>query len=144
IGAAAGAIAFPSRELEALQVVRVTGFGRASTEINQRIYRDDPYTIAEVWRRGQPLFIPSRKALSNYPQLSPLAGSSRFEAWAAVPLMTERRLLGIMGMSFAEEHAFDEEECGFILALADVAAQAIDRAELYESERRIRSEAEAA
>jgi signal transduction histidine kinase len=47
-------------------------------------------------------------------------------------------------MSYAEPHPFDEDERNLMLAIADVAAQAMRRAELFEGERRTRAEAEAA
>jgi PAS domain S-box-containing protein len=145
IGASAGAIAFPLRDQDALQVVHVTGYGPMSVELHQRIYRGDPYTLAEVWRTGEPLFIGSRADIAGrYPGLARLASDSLYEAWAAVPLNIERRLLAIIAISFSEPRVFDEEERGFIMALAEVAAQAIDRAELFETEHRTRAEAEAA
>ena len=145
LGAAAGAIAFPSREEEALQIVYATGYGPTSVELHQRIYRDDPYTLAEVWRTGEPLFIRSREDVaSQYPKLARLATESLYEAWAAVPLVIERRLMAILTISYGEPRAFDEEERGFITALAEVAVQAIDRAQLFATERRTRAEAEAA
>src|SRR5215470_12571910 len=60
IGAAAGAVAFPSRDEhdeDVLQVMYVTGRGTTSVELHQRIRRDDPYTLAEAWRRHGAIFI---------------------------------------------------------------------------------------
>ena len=145
IGAEAGAIAFPSRDEDVLHVINVTGYGPTSVELNQRIQRDDPFTLAEAWRRNKPIFIRSREeVLTDFPSLSRLATASRYEAWAAVPLAIERRLIAVMAMSFADPCSFDEDARGFILALSEVAAQAIDRAQLFEAERRTRAEAEAA
>src|SRR5579864_2881336 len=145
LGAAAGAVAFPMPDHDLFQVVSVNGFGPTSVEVNQRIRREDPYTIAEAWRRGHPVFVASRALLSSsYPRLKRLAAHSLFEAWAAVPLVIERKLLAIMSLTYLEPHAFDDEERNLILALADVAAQAIERAHLFETERRTRAEAEAA
>jgi PAS domain S-box-containing protein len=145
IGAAAGAVAFPLRDEDALQVAYVSGYGPTSVELHQRIHRDDPYTLAEAWRRNSAVFIPSRaRVLTDFPRLAPLATHSQYEAWAAVPLSIERRLIGVMTMSYDEPRPFDDDERGFILAMAEVAAQAVDRAQLFETERRTRAEAEAA
>ena len=145
VGAAAGAVAFPLPSADSLQIVSVNGFGPTSVEVNQRIRRDDAYTLAEAWRRGQPVFIPSRAHLtSTYPRLQRLAARSTFEAWAAVPLNIERHMLGIMSLTYVEPQTFDEEERNMILTLADVAAQAVERAQLFETELRTRAEAEAA
>ena len=145
LGAAAGAVAFPAPDQDVLQVVSVNGLGPASVEVNQRIKRDDAYTVAEAWRRGKAVFIPSRAHLtSSYPRLARLAARSMFEAWAAVPLIIERKLLGVLTLTYLEPQMFDDEERNLILALADVAAQAVDRAQLFETERETRAEAEAA
>jgi signal transduction histidine kinase len=145
IGATAGAVALPVAGEDALEVVYLSGFGRGSVELHQRITRDDPYTLAEVFRTGEPLFISSRTDIrADHPRLAAVAACSRYQAWAAVPLMVGRRLLGVMTLSFTEPHEFDIEERGFVAALAEVAAQALDRAQLYIAERRSRNEAEEA
>ncbi len=144
LGASAGAVAFPVPDQDALQVVSVTSYAAMAIELHQRIRRDDPYTLAEAWRRGEPIFIPSREHLAAIPRLAPLANRTIYEAWAAAPLLIERQVLAVMTVSYAEPHAFDEDERNLIMAIVDVAAQAIGRAELFETERRTRAEAEAA
>jgi PAS domain S-box-containing protein len=144
LGAAAGAIAFPVPDQDVLQVVSMTSYAAMSIELHQRIRRDDPYTLAEAWRRGEPIYVTSREHLATLPRLAALADRSIYEAWAAAPLVIERQVLAVMTMSYAEPHAFDEDERNLIMAVADVAAQAIGRAELFETERRTRAEAEAA
>jgi PAS domain S-box-containing protein len=144
LGATAGAIAFPLHDQDVLQVVSVMGYAAPSRELHKRIRRDDPSPLAEVWRRGEAVFIPSHEGLAAHPRLAPLPKLSAYAAWAAVPLVIERQLLAIMSMSYAKEHPFDEDERNLILAIADVAAQAMGRAELFEAERRTRAEAEAA
>jgi PAS domain S-box-containing protein len=145
VGAAAGAIAFPLRDQDLLQVVSLSGHAPSSVELNQRIHREDPYTLAEAWRQNKPVFISSRAHLkTSFPRLQRLAAQSVFEAWAAVPLVIDRRLLAIMSATYLEPRRFDDEERNLILALADVAAQAIDRAQLFEIERHSREEAQAA
>jgi PAS domain S-box-containing protein len=144
LGTTSGAIAFPLHDQDVLQVVSVTGYDKTAAEFSRRIRRDDPSTLAEVWRRGEAIFVPSREALAAYPRLAPLAASSPFEAWAAVPLVIERQLLAVMAVTYTEPHTFDEDERNLMQAIADVAAQAIGRAELFEVERRTRAEAEAA
>jgi signal transduction histidine kinase len=126
-----------------MQVARQAGMG--IVEVPQRIHRDDAHPMAEAWRIGEAVYIHSRESIvTNYPRLRSLAEGSIYEAWAAVPMFRERRLIAIMGMSYGEPRRFDEEERSMIMALAEVATQAIDRAQLFEMERRTRAEAEAA
>ena len=63
-------------------------------------------------------------------------------AWAALPLRVRGRTVGALGIGFAGAHPFDEEERGFIEALAHQCAQAVDRARLYETQRELRAQAE--
>ncbi|ACG72404.1 GAF sensor signal transduction histidine kinase [Anaeromyxobacter sp. K] len=65
-------------------------------------------------------------------------------ALAAVPLEAEGRCLGALALVFHARRHFDEEERIFLAVLARVAAQALARARLYESERAARAEAEGA
>jgi signal transduction histidine kinase len=56
----------------------------------------------------------------------------------------EGRSLGVLGLAFDTARVPDADERGFLLALAEVGAQAMDRARLYASEQLARTEAEAA
>jgi PAS domain S-box-containing protein len=66
------------------------------------------------------------------------------DSWAALPLHVRGRSIGALGLGFAGTHAFDEEERGFMVALAQQCAQAVDRAQLYETQRQLRAQAEEA
>ncbi len=63
-------------------------------------------------------------------------------ALCAVPLHVRGETVGALRFSFADPRLFDEYEQRFVLGLADQTAQAIDRALLYEAERRAREHAE--
>lgn len=145
IGASAGLVAAPLPDQDLLQVVTVYGYDPSAPELHQRIRRDHTNVVAETWRRGEAVFIQSREHIaSDFPRLSRMADRSLYESWAAVPMAIERHLLAVLSMSFAEPHNFDDDERNLILAIADVAAQAIERAQLFEAERRARAQAEAA
>jgi PAS domain S-box-containing protein len=145
IGAAAGLVAVPLPDQDLLHVISVCGYDPSSVELHQRVRRDHANIVAEAWRRGEGVFVPSRERIaSEFPRLSRMPGTSMYDSWAAVPLTTDRHLHAILSMSFAEPHNFDEDERHLILAIADVAAQAIERAQLFEAERHTRAQAEAA
>jgi K+-sensing histidine kinase KdpD len=59
-------------------------------------------------------------------------------AWAALPLESRGELLGAVGVVFEGPLPFDDEERGFLRALAYQCAQALERARLYEAEREAR------
>ena len=145
MGAEAGVVAFPSRDEDNLRVISVSGYSDDTIALNQRIRRDDQIALAEVWRRGHAVYLPSRAYIAReFPSMRFLAARSEYEAWSITPLTIERHLLAIMALGYTEPRVFDDEERSMVQAMADVAAQAIDRAELFEAERRARAEAEAA
>ncbi|WBP84604.1 SpoIIE family protein phosphatase [Kitasatospora cathayae] len=54
-------------------------------------------------------------------------------AWAYLPLVTSRRLIGTCVLAFAEPHRFDVDERAVLTALGGLIAQALDRARLYDT-----------
>ncbi|MFD0279893.1 SpoIIE family protein phosphatase [Kitasatospora sp. NPDC127111] len=54
-------------------------------------------------------------------------------AWAYLPLVTSRRLIGTCVLAFAEPHRFDVEERAVLTSLGGLIAQALDRARLYDT-----------
>ncbi|MFD8704896.1 SpoIIE family protein phosphatase [Kitasatospora sp. NPDC059648] len=54
-------------------------------------------------------------------------------AWAYLPLVTSRRLIGTCVLAFAEPHHFDVEERAVLTSLGGLVAQALDRARLYDT-----------
>jgi GAF domain-containing protein len=71
-----------------------------------------------------------------YPHLRRFHASMSHEAVAALPLVVEGEPIGGMALSFPDRRAFDAEERAFLASIADLAAQALDRARLYEREQR--------
>ncbi len=65
-------------------------------------------------------------------------------ALAALPLEAGGAVLGAVGLELAAPTDFDEEEQAFLEAFAHQAAQALERARLYEAERTARLEAQRA
>ncbi|MDH6141916.1 GAF domain-containing protein [Kitasatospora sp. GP30] len=54
-------------------------------------------------------------------------------AWAYLPLMTSGRLIGTCVLAFAEPHRFSLEERAVLTSLGGLIAQAMDRAQLYDT-----------
>ena len=136
--ASAGVVAFPTPEGDLLEVAHARGYSPGEVEAHQSFSADAPYPLAQAWRTGEPVFVPSR---ARAPEI--LAGS-RHAAWAVAPLILHERVVGVLGLSFAEPRSFDEEDRGFLLALCEVGAQVLDRTAAYEAEQRARAEALAA
>jgi len=65
-------------------------------------------------------------------------------AIACLPLVIEDRRLGVVALSFLDDHKFEADERAFLSAIAQHCAQGLERARLYDVERAARREAEAA
>lgn len=95
-------------------------------------------TDRAVWLRSY------EEIVAAYPEL-PLGDVSRsnLEAFAAVPIHQENRPVGALAFTFRTHKAFDAEKRDFLLTLGRLAGQAMERARLYDEERRRRLDAEA-
>jgi PAS domain S-box-containing protein len=145
LGGASAAVALAVPDQDTLQVCSVSGVLSNVVQVGERVRRDRADILGEAWRRGEAVYIPSRDRVAELnPRLAPSIDRSPYEAWAAIPLAIDRHVMAVMAVAYAEPHAFDEDERNLLGALSDVAAQAIERAELFEAERRTRAQAEAA
>ncbi len=66
------------------------------------------------------------------------------EAAAILPLGVDGRAVGTLFFEFDQPHDFSDEEVSFLLTLAAICAQGLDRAHLYEAEQNARRLADAA
>ena len=90
-----------------------------------------PGTVAVQWMR--PVWIESRQELveqfAAFADLEPDTAAT-----AAVPLVASGRAVGVLRLSYRESRVFSTDEQAFLAALAAVAAQAIERADLYDAQ----------
>ena len=78
----------------------------------------------------------------RYPDMAPVGVSGGHQATACLPLRVEDRDLGAAVFSFYRARTFDLAEREFLLAVAALCAQALDRARLYTAEHEARANAE--
>ncbi|HEU4325960.1 MAG TPA: ATP-binding protein [Roseiflexaceae bacterium] len=101
--------------------------------------------VAEAVRQGHDLWLPSADTIiARYPQTAPIVREHGYGAFAALLLAQEGRTIGVLGITFALSQTFSEEDRVFLRAMAQQCTQALERARLYEAERKARAEAEAA
>ncbi len=94
-----------------------------------------PLPGMEALRSGQPVWVETTEQRdARYPQLSRLEPDSI--ANAAVPLYVGSRMVGALRFSFGEPRLFDHDEQDFLVALAAIVGQALERAELYQARAR--------
>jgi len=117
-----------------LHVVHAIGLRAEVNAALDDLPLDAPVPFAEVARLGEPLFLPSEREFSRYPDWGTAMIASGARAAAVVPVWANGELRGVLGLSFSEPHAFDEDERAFVITLGVMCAQAIMRAHLRAAE----------
>jgi GAF domain-containing protein len=138
-GAGAGA-----RASESLTLVHATGLPSDVQATLQQFPLDAPLPLAEVARTGESVFLSSERELRHYPAWGDALIRAGVRAAAAVPVWANRHLRGVLGLTWATPHEFDDDERTFVISLGVMCAQAIMRGRLIIAERRARETAELA
>ncbi|MEP6989522.1 MAG: ATP-binding protein [bacterium] len=101
--------------------------------------------LADVARSGEPIFIESRNDVTKlYPHLTEAFEAAGHYANVVLPLSSNGRMHGVMGVAFDAPQHFDADYRAAAVTLARLCAQALERARLLESERQARASAELA
>ena len=144
LGAHAGTVVLLNSASE-LEIVGTVGFPKEVFQSWKRFTLDQKVPIADAIKQKTPILLKSfTDYLQRYPVLGPLASVTGTRALAAFPLIIEGRTIGAMGLSFPHVQDFSDDDTAFMHALAHQCAQALERARLYETEQRLRAQAEAA
>ena len=114
----------------------------------EKTYRDLPVTSelpgAVAFRSVSEIYFESARAVAASSEFAREHAETGHEAVAFVPLHTRGSAIGVMALSFVEARVFAEEERELLRTLADQCTQALERAQLYRTERRARGAAERA
>ncbi|NTW00686.1 MAG: PAS domain-containing protein [Oscillochloris sp.] len=101
------------------------------------------HPAAEVARTGVARFHRDvADIVQNYPHLAEAARAVPAQANAHLPLKRGAEVFGVLSLHFASYHSWDAGERAFVLALANRAAVAYERARLFEAEREARKRSE--
>jgi PAS domain S-box-containing protein len=94
---------------------------------------------------GQPVWLDSQTdLLDRFPAMSGLVRVENLHALGALPLRGSDQILGYFGVARTEDRPFTVAEQSELFAIARVASQAVQRAEIHERERRGRFDLEVA
>ena len=140
------------READRLEIVASRGYLPEILDRYRALELDSRVPVTDAIRTDGPVWIGSREELAHgYPDLVERwdeIGSD--DAFAAIPLRGGDRVLGVVGVQFAEPRTWTGEDRAFLEAIVRQCAQAIERielrgarqetlAELEREERRFRS-----
>lgn len=138
VGAAAAALCIV--EGDALRVVSSTGMdAEAVARFAQMSFADELPAVEALQRRALVLLESIEERDRRYPCLAGVATANR--AFAAVPLLLDGEARGSLLFAWTEEREFSEADRDFLIAIGRQAAQALERARLYDAERRARADA---
>lgn len=138
-----GTVVLLSEDGRTLDVLGSIGYPPEMKARWQQIPTDLPIPLTEAAHSGRPVWVESQDEIAaRFPSL--LAISSQISAVAALPLTIKQRVIGALGVSFAEARAFSEDDKVHLQVVAQQCALALERAWLYDSERRAHLAAEEA
>lgn len=130
--ARAGMIAVLSEDGKELVPIAWRGYRSGLAEQWSRFPVAADYPLSEAVRSGQPVFLTSRdERLQRYPALE--TGPEPTFGLVCLPLIVEEETIGGLVFSFDSDQEYDEERRGLKMALARQAAQALQRARMYEA-----------
>ena len=145
LAATGGVVALLDESGELLEVVRGVGFDPSVLARFERFPVAAPLPLSDAVRERGPVYVASLEERdARWPHLAEIYPTPRHGAWANLPLLAGERVLGGISLAFDGAREFDDGDRAFVESLARQCAQALDRARLYEAERRARAEAEAA
>ncbi len=145
LGAVAGSVVLIEAGGKSLKIIEAIGYPDSIRESWTSFPITANVPIAVAARTGKPIFLENIAALaSQYPAIANVPYLTGNCAFACIPLIVEQQTIGVLGLSFAQEQEFTDENQRFMLTLAQQAAQAIARAQLYEAEKNARAAAESA
>lgn len=135
LGSTGGALGLV--EADSLVIIDPAGAPRQTLPPGLRLSLDARAPITTAARTGAPVYVNTRAELEReHPdgaRLAPYASAA-----LAVPLRAGGRVYAAMGFPFTEAGAIDEERISLARIAADLAGQALERADLYEQERATR------
>jgi signal transduction histidine kinase len=144
-GAHSGVLCLLDHSGEWLDIAAALGLKSTTTSEYQRFPVAAPLPVSEAVTAGVGIFLEGKAEIqARYPQLRDENKRATTEAWLAVPLAIAGRVIGGLALGFLQPRRFSAEERDFAGALAQQAAQALDRIKVYEAEQHARRDAEIA
>lgn len=122
-----------------------TLFAEPPDNIGARTPVVDGLCATDAARTCSPVFVRSFDEFQQqYWRSAPAAADGGYASSAVLPLVVEGSAIGVLSFHFTVPVNFDDEYQALLISVAQHCAQALDRARLYETAQRARSEAEKA
>ena len=136
LGADGGAVCVRDDEKGVVRLIASPSLGPEVLDYPE-LPLDGPLPGSWSARTGEVVLLPTRQSgLDFSPEMEVVYQGTGRLAWASLPLTASRRLLGSLVVSWTEERVFSAREQELLLAFAAQCAQALDRVQTLEAERR--------
>jgi signal transduction histidine kinase/ActR/RegA family two-component response regulator len=143
-GATSGEVALLVDNGTAFEIVH-SDIGGEHGSRGDRIKAEIGLCATHVIETRQPVFIGSfAEWQQRYWRSASIAADGGYVSSATLPLFAAVQAMGVLAFHFTAPVKFDEEYQALLVSIAQHCAQALDRARLYESAQKARTEAEAA
>jgi len=144
VGASAGSVALLGDDAQ-FETLYAEEYPRELVEASHRFPAEAGFCATAAVHTRRPVFIGSfAEWQQQYPRSASMAADGGFASVAALPLLIEGSPIGVLSFHFTAPVNFDDDYRALLTSVAHHAAQAIDRARLYEGAQRARADAEAA
>jgi signal transduction histidine kinase/ActR/RegA family two-component response regulator len=138
LGAAAAAIGLLTEDGRAVEIMHVGGRAGGYLERSALLPLNAPLPIVEAIRTEKPVWL---ERASAWGEDRGIAGAPPGDGgWAAIPLIINGHVIGGLDLRFDGPRTFGAEEREFAVALARQSTIALERACLFDAERRARKQ----
>ena len=145
VGAAAGSVALLVEAGSQFETLYAEEHGSTASDASRRYAASAGLCSTAAVKSHRPIFIGSFvEWQERYPESASIAADGGYVSSAALPLLADGGVLGVLSFHFTVPVNFDDEYKTLLTSVAQHCAQALDRARLYERAERARTEAEAA
>jgi PAS domain S-box-containing protein len=141
--ASAGCVVLLSADRSELVLLRITGAVPDVALKGHRFPVGAPVPLAEAVREQKPVLVETfAERFTRYP--TPVGFSPGEGALIALPMVVRDRPIGSLGWGWPTDRTFSDEDKAFVLTVAELCGQALDRAHLFDAECKARERAERA
>jgi signal transduction histidine kinase/ActR/RegA family two-component response regulator len=145
VGASAGSVAMLTDGGTRFETLHADEHGSEAIDSQRRFPAAKGLCATAAAETQRPVFVGSfGEWQERYPQSASIAADGGYESSATLPLLVDGAVFGVLSFHFTVPVNFDEEYAAVLTSVAHHCAQALDRARLYETAERARSEAETA
>ena len=144
VGALAGSVAL-LKEDGLLHIIAAAGYNPEIVQRFEHFSIDDDLPFSHAVKSGTAIILGSiEERDARYPHLKETRRLSGGGPIAAIPMTIDGQAVGGLGFTFPADGTIGTEDVEFMTALAQQCAQAIERARLYDAEKKARAFAEEA